>query len=92
MIFRTAILEPSFLHAQQLNVFSFSSVNSTVSNIVEATIFSNCNKIIRVMAVFILFAGKCRQHSAEMKLAHFTRAYLHVIHNIQRQDVAEKRN
>ena len=92
MIFRTVILEPSFLHSQQLKVFSFSSANSTVSNIVQPTIFSNWNKIIRVMAVCIRFAGKFRQRNAELKPAHFTRAYLHVIHTIQRQDVPEKRN
>ena len=74
-------------HAQQVKVISFSSVNSTVSNIVDVTIFSSWNKIIRVIALCILFADKCRKRHAEMKLAHFTRAYLHVIQNIQRQDI-----
>ena len=74
------------LHAQQVKVFSFSSVKSTVSNIVDVTRFSSWNKIIRVIALCILFADKCRKRHAEMKLAHFTRAYLYVIHNIQRQD------
>ena len=74
------------LHAQQVKVVSFSSVNSTVSNIVDATRFSSWNKIIRVIAVCILFADKCRKRNAEMKLAHYIRAYLHVMHNIQKQD------
>ena len=74
------------LHAQQVKVVSFSSVNSTVSNIVDATKFSSWNKIIRVIAVCILFADKCRKRNAEMKLAHYIRAYLHVMHNIQEQD------
>ena len=58
------------LHAQQVKVVSFSSVNTTVSNIVDATRFSSWNKIIRVIAVCILFAEKCRKRNAEMKLAH----------------------
>ena len=74
------------LHAQQVKVILFSSVNSTVSNIVDVTRFSSWNKIIRVIALCILFADKCRKPNAEMKLPHFTRAYLYVIHNIQRQD------
>ena len=94
MVFRTVIFESKkiwdrkqeILHAQQVKVISFSSVNSTVSNIVDVTRFSSWNKIIRVIALCILFADKCRKRHAEMKLAHFTRAYLHVIHNIQRQD------
>ena len=73
------------LLAQQVKVVSFSSVNSTVSNIVDAARFSSWNKIIRVTAVCILFADKCRKRNAEMKLAHYTRAYLHVMHNIQKQ-------
>ena len=51
--------------------------------------------MIRVIAVCILFVDNCRKRNAEMKLAHYTRAYLHVIHNIQtsfplRVHVAEK--
>ena len=74
------------LHAKQVKVVSFSSVNSTVSNIVDATRFSSWNKIIRVIAVCILFSDKCWKGNAEMKLAHYIRAYLHVMHNIQKQD------
>ena len=73
------------LHAQQVKVISFSSVNSTVSDIVDATIFSRWNKTIRVITVFILFADKCRKRNAEMKLADYIRAYLHAMHNIQKQ-------
>ena len=78
------------LHAQQVKIVSFSSINSTVSNIVAATRFSGWNKIIRMIALCIFFADKCKKRNAEMKKrnaeAHFTRAYLHVNQNIQRQD------
>ena len=83
---RSAWTKQEILHAQQVKVISFSSVNSTVSHIVDVTRFSSWNKIIRVIALCILFEDKCRKRHAEMKLAHFTRACLHVIHNIQRQD------
>ena len=75
------------LHAQQGKVVSFSSVSSTVSNIVDARRFSSWNKIIRVIAVCILFADKCRKRNAERKLAHYIRAYLHVMHKTQNQDI-----
>ena len=75
------------LQAKHVRIVSFSSVNPTVSNYVDATRFSSWNKIIRVIAHCIFFADKYRKRNAEMKLAHFTRAYLHVIHNIRRQDI-----
>ena len=83
---RSEWLKQEVFHGQQVKVISFSSVNSAVSNIVDVTRFSSWKKIIRVRALCILFANKCRKRHAEMKFAHFTRAYLHVIHNIQRQD------
>ena len=74
------------LHAQQVKVISFSSVNSTVANIVEETRISSWNKVTRVKAACIFFAEKFRKPNSEMKLAHYSRAYLHVFHNIQRYD------
>ena len=74
------------LHAQQVKVVSISPVNSTVSNIVDATRFSSWNKIISVIAVCILFADNCRKRNREKKFAPYVRVYLHVMHNIQKQD------
>ena len=65
-------------HAQQLKVVSLSSVNSTVLNIVDAIRFSRWNKVTREKAVCIFFAEKFRESNSEMKLAHYTRAFLTV--------------
>ena len=56
------------LFAQQVKVISFSSVNSTVSNIVGVTRFSSWNKITRKIALCILFADKCRKRHDTQKL------------------------
>ena len=39
-----------------------------------------------MIAICILFADNCRKRNREMKLAPYIRVYLHVMHNIQKQD------
>ena len=86
MDFRSVTFESKSRSKTRVKVVWCSSVNSIVSNIVDGRRFSNWNKIIRVIVVCILFADECSKRNSEMKLAHYTIAYLHFINNIQSLD------